>query len=309
MISLGLMLSRGDRPRVRRALLEAMAVESNYRNVRYGDRDSLGVLQQRPSQGWGPGSETPAQDITQFLTRARRTNRGFQGTAGQLAQSVQRSAYPGRYDQRRAEVNRLLGGGAPAPLPRNFNPQARARPRPQLAPDAGTLAAGIIQSNNEIIGVPTSPLLVDALRQQPPALRPPVSRRTRELPGVTPGAKATPVGKKILATAHAQVGQPYVWGGESRREGGFDCSGLIYAAYLAQGIKIPRTTYEQVKVGKPVKWGRFRPGDLVFTNGGEHVVLYVGGGKVLAAPHRGELVQYQPLEGFRSSFYAARRYL
>jgi hypothetical protein len=92
-----------------KALLEAAAVESNYKHLRHGDRDSLGILQQRPSQGWGPGSESVEQDAVQFLRKAKAL-RGQGGSAGQLAQSVQRSAFPARYDERSSEVESLLKG-------------------------------------------------------------------------------------------------------------------------------------------------------------------------------------------------------
>ena len=42
-----------------------------------------------------------------------------------------------------------------------------------------------------------------------------------------------------VAAAEAQVGWPYVWGGESRAEGGFDCSGLVDYAYAAAGDSLP----------------------------------------------------------------------
>lgn len=113
-IALSKRLSRGYGPRIRKALLEAEAVESSFRNLNYGDRDSQGVLQQRPSTGWGPPGNA-AQDIRQFLDRAQSVVRsGFRGTAGQLAQAVQRSAFPGRYDQHRAEATALLGGAGPS---------------------------------------------------------------------------------------------------------------------------------------------------------------------------------------------------
>ena len=76
-------------------------VESHMNNLNCGDKDSLGVFQQRPSQGWG----TPEQvmDVrfasNTFFTRAKSSearNPGF--TAGQIAQDVQRSAHPDRYD-------------------------------------------------------------------------------------------------------------------------------------------------------------------------------------------------------------------
>jgi hypothetical protein len=88
----------GAPDKVRLAAFEAAIVESGVHSLRYGDRDSLGVFQQRPSQGWG----TPAQILdpvyasTQFVTRAIRANGGQ--SAGQLAQDVQISAYPDRYD-------------------------------------------------------------------------------------------------------------------------------------------------------------------------------------------------------------------
>jgi cell wall-associated NlpC family hydrolase len=221
-----------------------------------------------------------------------------------------RSKLGARRDATVAALSGSDAGTMGAPAARNFNPRAKFKPRPASQPAVNSIAASILASNNEIIGVPSpdfSALSTPAVT--PPPLRPPVSRKTKELPGLGPNVPGKPVAKKILASAHSQIGKPYVWGGESRSEGGFDCSGLIYAAYLAQGIKIPRTTYEQVKVGKPIKWGQFRPGDLIFTNGGGHVVLYAGGGKVIAASRPGTAVHYQPLEGFRSSFYTARRYL
>jgi hypothetical protein len=109
-----------------------MAVESNFSNVGYGDRDSEGVLQQRPSQGWGSAAEPAAMDIRQFLARARQADRGFRGTPGQLAQAVQRSAFPARYDQRMSEVLAILGGGAApggAPMALSGEPDAAANAR------------------------------------------------------------------------------------------------------------------------------------------------------------------------------------
>lgn len=83
-------------PKVTLALIEAGIVESGLRNLDYGDRDSLGFLQQRPSQGWQcPRNITCA--AWDFLRRAIPIERHYP-TAGQLAQAVQRSAYPDRYD-------------------------------------------------------------------------------------------------------------------------------------------------------------------------------------------------------------------
>jgi hypothetical protein len=96
-------------PRVRLAAFEAAIVESGVHNLNYGDRDSLGPFQQRPSQGWGSPAQIldPVYAATQFVTRAVAADRGGM-SAGQLAQSVQRSAFPERYDQRASQAQALL---------------------------------------------------------------------------------------------------------------------------------------------------------------------------------------------------------
>ncbi|MEV4008800.1 hypothetical protein AB0K37_42095, partial [Actinomadura sp. NPDC049753] len=90
---------------------EAGWVESHMNNLPCGDRDSLGVFQQRPSQGWG----TPEQIMQvpyaarQFFTRAVRVEQQSPHlTAGQTAQKVQRSAFPDRYDQAEGKARALL---------------------------------------------------------------------------------------------------------------------------------------------------------------------------------------------------------
>lgn len=98
-------------------LMTAM-VESGLRNVHYGDRDSQGLFQQRPSQGWG----TVAQ-VTDPYYAARKffsTLRGVDPKSmsmGDAAQAVQRSAFPGRYQEMRDEAQDIYaammaaGGG------------------------------------------------------------------------------------------------------------------------------------------------------------------------------------------------------
>ncbi|MEV4573854.1 VCBS repeat-containing protein, partial [Nonomuraea jabiensis] len=97
------------------AAFETGWVESHMNNLNCGDKDSLGVFQQRPSQGWG----TPEQilDVSfaanSFFTRAIRNDAANPGyTPGQLAQSVQRSAFPDRYDQSEAKARSLLNEAA-----------------------------------------------------------------------------------------------------------------------------------------------------------------------------------------------------
>lgn len=100
----------GAGPKVKKALLETGIVESGLRNLGYGDRDSLGILQQRPSQGWG----TPAQvqniryAARKFIAAAKPLA-GKVGSAAALAQAVQRSAFPERYGKVAGQADALIG--------------------------------------------------------------------------------------------------------------------------------------------------------------------------------------------------------
>jgi NlpC/P60 family len=81
---------------------------------------------------------------------------------------------------------------------------------------------------------------------------------------------------RVWHFAMRQHGKPYIWGGTG--PSGFDCSGLVYAAYRAAGIRLPRTTYEMLASWRLVripKW-RARRGDLAFFGTG-HVELYEWG--------------------------------
>lgn len=96
------------------ALIETGLVESTMRNLSYGDKDSVGFLQQRPSQGWGSVKQImdPAYATRKFIQKARRVDKGT-FDAGQLAQAVQGSAYPYRYGKRYADAVAILNQSAP----------------------------------------------------------------------------------------------------------------------------------------------------------------------------------------------------
>ncbi|MGW2595473.1 C40 family peptidase [Streptomyces sp. NPDC001515] len=97
----------------------------------------------------------------------------------------------------------------------------------------------------------------------------------------------------VTAYARAQLGKPYVWGGTGPR--GFDCSGLVLRAWEKAGVRLPRTTWGQIKAGRATTRAALVPGDLVITSGGGHVQLYIGHGKVIHAPRPGRTVTVAPL--------------
>jgi cell wall-associated NlpC family hydrolase len=105
-------------------------------------------------------------------------------------------------------------------------------------------------------------------------------------------------GGAVVAAALAQLGWPYVWGGESRAEGGFDCSGLIDYAFAAAGVPVGRLTaagLQQLAQPLPAA-ARLQAGDLVFVGlPAHHVGLVVAPGLAVEAPHRGAQVRIEPL--------------
>ncbi|MFH8983086.1 hypothetical protein [Streptomyces varsoviensis] len=108
-------LGVGDK--VMLAGFEAGWVESHMNNLACGDRDSLGVFQQRPSQGWGTPEQCMdvAYAANAFFTRAVAADCGHPDwTAGQVAQEVQRSAFPARYDEAEPKARALLAEAAEA---------------------------------------------------------------------------------------------------------------------------------------------------------------------------------------------------
>jgi cell wall-associated NlpC family hydrolase len=119
---------------------------------------------------------------------------------------------------------------------------------------------------------------------------------------------AQKLARKVVAYARRQVGVPYTWGGTSPNSG-FDCSGLVYASYRSIGKTIPRSSWDQLQVGRPVGFAGLRPGDLLFTEGGGHVQLVVSKNAAISAPQTGERVRYVPLAELRPEFAGARRLL
>ena len=111
----------------------------------------------------------------------------------------------------------------------------------------------------------------------------------------TSSIQASSKAASIVALAKEQVGKPYVWGATGPDK--FDCSGLVQYVYQhAAGINLPRTTYDQVKVGQTVPLDKLQAGDLVFW-GSEtspyHVAIYIGNNQYVnsATPEQGTIIQ------------------
>jgi hypothetical protein len=116
----------------------------------------------------------------------------------------------------------------------------------------------------------------------------------------TTGAQVTPAagqqasngttGADIVADARKYLGVPYVFGGTT--SAGLDCSGLVQRVYADKGISLPRLVSGQSAIGQAVpSLADAQPGDLIVCNGGEHIVIYAGNGKIIQAPKPGGSVE------------------
>jgi cell wall-associated NlpC family hydrolase len=174
-------------------------------------------------------------------------------------------------------------------------PGGAAPPSPYDAVDAVYAAARLLCANGAANGADLSGA-VYAYNHSPSYVDQVLS--LAELFGGTSDAlPPTGAGAEAVAVhwALAQIGTPYVWGGEATGVG-FDCSGLVQAAYRVAGVALPRVAEDQYDDTAKVPAGAaLVPGDLVFFGASvsavDHVGLYVGivGGQELMvdAPYTG----------------------
>jgi cell wall-associated NlpC family hydrolase len=101
-------------------------------------------------------------------------------------------------------------------------------------------------------------------------------------------------GSDVVASAKKYLGTPYIFGSTDPSKG-LDCSALVQRAYKDLGIKLPRLSYEQADVGQPVaSLAEAKPGDIVaFDSPVDHVGIYLGDNKMIAAPKPGDHVKIE----------------
>lgn len=267
--------------------------ESRLRNLPHGDRDSLGLFQQRPSQGWGDtpsgpsDTRSPAQRILDPAYAATRFYTALTGVAGWqnlpltvAAQTVQRSGTPDAYAKWEPDALTVVNA---------VGPGLTGIDAEQFARWAGACAAlgGDGQPNGTAI--------------------------TSLPPGFTLPASTPPAARAAVEWALAQLGTPYSYGGDcTAAHAGdpahqCDCSSLTQMAWKAGGLDIPRTAAEQSHIGAPVSSpALLRPGDLVFIPGADgtatapgHVAMFIGSGMIVESPHTGDVVKIVRLAGWQ----------
>lgn len=113
--------------------------------------------------------------------------------------------------------------------------------------------------------------------------------------------------------AFQALGARYRYGGSSPATG-FDCSGLVVHVFeQAWGVALPRNAAAQARAGNPVARIDLARGDLVFYNTGNqpysHVGIYLGEGRFIHAPRRGQRVRIESTESryWKARYNGARR--
>lgn len=304
--------------------LSAALVESGLNNINYGDRDSLGLFQQRPSQGWGTPEQVtnPAYAATQFYKHLLDMgDKRYQMSMGDAAQAVQRSAYPGRYAEKMGEVRQLwpavqaqageavdsldggrydVSGNTGQVDPQSLTGATAAPEQASLSvatPDAATMLGSWGMNSAR----PTAP--VDYSDGTNTVLSP--SLYAQVIQPLQDAGQAYGKGvdgwrRAVIEAAKSALGVPYTWGGTNLASG-VDCSGLVQQAFAKAGINLPRVSYEQANSGARVGYDGLRPGDLVAWDnsprnpGADHISIYIGNGQIIEAPRPGTAVRIRDI--------------
>ncbi|MEU8926134.1 NlpC/P60 family protein [Kitasatospora sp. NPDC048545] len=280
--------------------------ESELRNVNGGDRDSLGLFQQRPSQGWGTPEQImqPVYTSTKFYEALQKVSGWESMTVTQAAQAVQRSGFPDAYAKWQPLAEALQKALAPLFAPTSGT-SSTLNPTPAPTPTAGASASPTAGGG---CGTPTAGGDGSDFGTIPAG----------SLPGgyTIPADAPQPV-QTAIRWALGQLGTAYQWGGTCANSHGADpmgrcdCSSLIQMAYRTAGVSLERTTYDQVKQGITASADSLKPGDLLFTRGTaavpEHVGMFIGSGLIVHAPKTGDVVKISTLASWRPEILAVRR--
>jgi hypothetical protein len=254
-------------PREAKALFEAGITESELRNLNYGDRDSKGALQQRASTGWQHATD-PYRAAIDFLNQAQQANTQG-GSAGQLAQRVQRSAFPGRYDQHGSEAARFLAGVQTGSSPGSTTTTTNTTglTSDALAGRRALLAQFVLGNQRDPVALAQG---IQALNQTQTTTK----VRTTGV-GTPPGAAGSFKGIFEKAAAINAKHLPYQWGGghgptPAKPGVPLDCSGAVSAVL---GVT-PRVAAQFKSYGGA---GRGKHVTIWAAKDGHHVLMEING--------------------------------
>ncbi|GAA3676309.1 hypothetical protein GCM10023081_13250 [Arthrobacter ginkgonis] len=167
---------------------------------------------------------------------------------------------------KRFEIDRVALKSTPAPAP-----------KPVVAAVAATVSASANDARGAAMTSATRTAQA-ATAAKPAAAKPAAAKEKAATPAIS---ASTAFGSRIASMALGFKGSPYVWGGSS--PSGWDCSGFVQYVYGKAGISLPHNTTAIRTSGKFVRTSTPKVGDLVYQNGGSHVGIYIGDGKMIGA--------------------------
>lgn len=260
------------------------------------DQASVGLFQQQVSRAWGKVDDLmiPAYQAGRFYVQMKNVGvAGKKDNLGANAQTVQGSAFPERYapeESKSREIYKKYKGDAK--LSSQEKKDAKRAWDDFDNGGSGSGGGGGSSSSSDTKGPSGSGVCASNGSGD--------SSGDSEMDGVIDGSNAGDKAKKAAKIALKQIGKPYVWGAAGPDS--FDCSGLITYAYKKAGLNSlidsggRFTTYNIPDFGKKVKSKEdIAVGDAIITNGGEHVMMYVGDGQIVEAQQTGVPVLKRPL--------------
>ncbi len=118
--------------------------------------------------------------------------------------------------------------------------------------------------------------------------------------------------KEVLTKARSLTGLPYQFGSNDASRS-LDCSSYVQLVYKEVGLKLPRVTYDQFKLGTPIPKDQLKPGDLLFFTtyqpGPSHIGIYIGNGEFIHESPPGVQVTRFDKPFYQQRFVGARRIL
>lgn len=317
-ISVGQQLGASQRD-IQIAIMTALQ-ESGLRNLNYGDRDSIGMFQQRNAWGSNADRLDPVKSARMFFTGGGQGQRGLldfkqrnSWSLTKAAQKVQVSAFPDAYAKWEKDALGLLGqtgGGVSVTTPdSDLQPPLGDFAPSEVGQGTPGLQAYQIDTKGMPIGVSSAMAPGIESGDKMPVFEVGAGAPGFDLPALDAQSfsqqfpQGTPAnGRRDLAirTAKSFLGTPYRFGGNDDR--GIDCSGLLQQALKPAGINLPRISFQQANYGKRVGLGQLKPGDLVAMDnssrnyGADHIAMWLGNGQIIEAPRTGLTVRIRNID-------------
>jgi peptidoglycan DL-endopeptidase CwlO len=267
----------GDRAAVI-AVMTALA-ESGLNNLDHGDRDSLGLFQQRASWGSAVQRMDPVWATTAFLTAPGK------GLLSKMPNWANEQPWVAAQD---TQVSAWDGHTAQAA----GLPPARDALTGQVVPPDGFGVGANYEAQYDKARAIVAHVGDDAAKLDCGGMRRVPGDAARH--GLPQGydlatSGANPAEAMAIRFALAQLDKPYVFGAVG--PDAFDCSGLTMAAWAQSGVSLPHRTVRQEQAGAAVASpAAISPGDLILVPGSDgtlaapgHVGMYIGHGLVVDA--------------------------